>query len=256
MTVLIPRLCEGGAERQLLLLARCLDKERFAISICTLADGGELINLNYCFFENNAAIVAFGIGGAACEDYYGDGYIIGGTDIFANRGGEDNWYAAFSTLGLAHGQDYDIYYTNGPTSGVGNGLGGRAGSHLPLVPYTEILYTAGDLGVYTLSPGEGEPYGYDYDAGDDIGVLTDWLGLGDRHLFVTGDNLVSDLVENAGQAGFDGLALVLRGLLVVLVANLNILTLCSRHFQIFHRAVELLIHTARQGVARAKGLGR
>ncbi len=41
---LIPRLCEGGAERQLSLLARNLDRGRFCTCVGTLADGGELEN--------------------------------------------------------------------------------------------------------------------------------------------------------------------------------------------------------------------
>ncbi len=45
---------------------------------------------------------------------------------FANRGGENEWYCALGNLGYREQIDYDVYYTNGPSSGVGNGLGGRA----------------------------------------------------------------------------------------------------------------------------------
>ena len=33
---------------------------------------------------------------------------------------------ALANLGFQEGRDYDLFYTNGPSSGVGNGLGGRA----------------------------------------------------------------------------------------------------------------------------------
>ncbi|RKZ11022.1 hypothetical protein DRQ50_14040, partial [bacterium] len=49
---------------------------------------------------------------------------------FANRGGENEWYYALKAAGLIEGVDYDIYYTNAPDAGEGNGLGGRATSAL------------------------------------------------------------------------------------------------------------------------------
>ena len=114
---------------------------------------------------------------------------------FANRGAEDEWYTALSNLGFDHNWDYDIYYTNGPSSGVGNGLGGRT-SGLALDGYDVMVYSAGDLGTNTLSHGDFED-----DPGDDISALNTWLGSGGRGLFLTGDNVASDLVRNAGAAG-------------------------------------------------------
>ncbi|MCB1182849.1 hypothetical protein KDM41_05405 [bacterium] len=116
---------------------------------------------------------------------------------FANRGGEDEWTTALRFAGFNAGEEYDIYYTNGPSSGVGNGLGGRT-SGPSLDGYRAILYTSGNLGTTTLSNGD-----FLRDAGDDIGTLMSWLDAGERQLFLTGDNLVSDLVYNAGA---DGLA--------------------------------------------------
>jgi hypothetical protein len=114
---------------------------------------------------------------------------------FANRGGEQEWYAALNNLGFASGSDYDIYYTNAPSSGVGNGLGGRA-NDLTLAGYNTMLYTAGNLGVNTLSNGD-----FNNDAGDDIGVMVSWLNAGGKNVFMTGDDLASDLGINAGAAG-------------------------------------------------------
>lgn len=104
-----------------------------------------------------------------------------------NRGGQDEWYGALDQLGLRAGIDYDIYDTSSPSSGVGNGLGGRA-TPATLADYDVILYTCGDLRTPTISNGD-----YLKDAGDDVGVLADWLAMGDKGMFATGDNLVNDL---------------------------------------------------------------
>ncbi len=114
---------------------------------------------------------------------------------FANRGGEDEWYGAFRSLGLQAGVDYDIYYTNGPSSGVGNGLGGRT-SGLALKNYHDLLYTAGNLGVNTIANGD-----FNNDAGDDIGAILTWLSDGHKDLLLTGDDVASDLAINAGVNG-------------------------------------------------------
>ncbi|RKX32155.1 MAG: hypothetical protein DRP71_12465 [Verrucomicrobia bacterium] len=112
---------------------------------------------------------------------------------FANRGGENEWYTALNNLGYLVNEDYDVYYVNGPSSGVGNGIGGRA-SHLMLTDYDIIIYTSGDLGVNTISNGD-----FNNDAGDDVGTLTNWLDIGGKDMFLTGDNLASDL-NQAGTA--------------------------------------------------------
>jgi hypothetical protein len=118
---------------------------------------------------------------------------------FANRGGENEWYTALNNIGLLVGEDYDVYYVNGPSSGVGNGIGGRANVDLlngdfEMDGYLDILYTCGSLSVNTIANGD-----FQNDAGDDVGVLTDWLDLGDKDIFLTGDGLASDLAQ-AGTA--------------------------------------------------------
>jgi len=112
---------------------------------------------------------------------------------FANRGGENEWYMALNNIGLLVGVDYDVYYVNGPSSGVGNGIGGRA-SHLMLQGYDDILYTCGNLGVNTIANGD-----FQNDAGDDVGTLINWLDMGGKDIFLTGDDLASDLSQ-AGTA--------------------------------------------------------
>jgi hypothetical protein len=106
---------------------------------------------------------------------------------FASRGGEDEWYTSLYNCGLQMGETYDVFHVNGPTSGVGNGIGGRA-NHLMLADYSVILYTSGDLGVNTIANGD-----FNLDPGDDVGTLINWLDIGDKKIFLTGDNLASDL---------------------------------------------------------------
>ncbi|MFH1843593.1 MAG: hypothetical protein ABIF77_10355, partial [bacterium] len=106
---------------------------------------------------------------------------------FANRGLEPEWMHAWWHIGYEERCDYDIYYTNGPSSGVGNGLGGRATS-TQLLGYDMIAYSAGDLDQFTISD-----VNYADDGGNDIGVLEGWFDTGGKNLFLTGNNLVSDL---------------------------------------------------------------
>ncbi len=113
---------------------------------------------------------------------------------FANRGGENEWYFALNSLGYNEHVDYDIYYTNGPSSGVGNGLGGRATSQT-IGGYNTLLYTAGDLGVNTLSNND-----YANDPSNDVGVVSNWFQQGGKKAFMTGDDLVFSLTNSGGAA--------------------------------------------------------
>ena len=63
--------------------------------------------------------------------------------------GRTNGTCALNNIGLLVEEDYDVYYTNGPSSGVGNGIGGRT-NDLVLAGYDDILYTSGNLGVNTI----------------------------------------------------------------------------------------------------------
>jgi hypothetical protein len=115
---------------------------------------------------------------------------------FANRGGENEWYAALNNLGYNAGSDYDIYYTMGPSSGVGNGLGGRA-TPQTIGGYNTLLYTSGDLGTLTLGNND-----YASDPSNDIGVLTNWFGQGGKKAFMTGDDLVASLTTTGAGLAF------------------------------------------------------
>jgi len=108
---------------------------------------------------------------------------------FGDRGGRDQWHNAFRNLGFVPGIGYDTYMTQGPSSGVGNGLGGRA-TAAQLQYYTELCYTVGDLDVFTMGY-----QAYDQDASDDIAQLTLWLSGGDKDMFLTGDGLIQDLAN-------------------------------------------------------------
>ena len=111
---------------------------------------------------------------------------------FANRGGENEWYTALNNIGLLSGEDYDIYYVNGPSSGTGNGIGGRA-NDLLLTGYNDIMYTSGNLNSYTVSNGD-----FTADAGNDVAALSGWLDQGGKDIFMTGDGLASDMALSQG----------------------------------------------------------
>jgi len=113
---------------------------------------------------------------------------------FANRGGENEWLWALNGCGLEHGVDYDIYFTNRPDGGEGNGLGGRATSAL-LDGYDILLYTCGDLPAYALGNGD-----YASDPSQDLQLLDNWFLRGGKKAFMTGDNLVMD-ISNKGAEG-------------------------------------------------------
>ena len=85
-------------------------------------------------------------------------------------------------LGLVEGLDYDTYTVQGPTSGVGNGIG-SAGAHGAnadqLAGYNTIVYFTGNLSTFTLSDGSDSGSN---DKGDDLGVLTAWHALPDLPL--------------------------------------------------------------------------
>ncbi len=110
---------------------------------------------------------------------------------FGNRGNENEWYYAFNNIGLLSGVDYDIYHFSGPSSGVCNGIGGRANALMldgdtSMPGYQVILYTAGDLGAYSIANGD-----YEGDPSQDVTTFKDWLDTGGKDLFVTGDNVAS-----------------------------------------------------------------
>src|SRR5690606_12697005 len=92
------------------------------------------------------------------------------------------------------GVDFDVFHVLGPSSGIGNGIGGRATS-TQLSGYETMLYTCGNLGNVTLSNGD-----YQLDGGNDIGCVTGWLEQGGKNMFATGDDLAYD-VRRSGAAG-------------------------------------------------------
>jgi len=116
---------------------------------------------------------------------------------FANRDPGNTWYKALQNIDdeipLVMDGIYDIYYVNAPSSGAGNGIGGRADAQT-LANYWDILYTCGNLGWNTIANGD-----FQNDAGDDVGTLTDWLDLGGKDIFLTGDDLASDLAQSGDQ---------------------------------------------------------
>ena len=114
---------------------------------------------------------------------------------FGRRGGENEWITAFNQLGYGEGVDYDTYTTQGPTSGVGNGLGstGVHGANADqLAGYNHMFYFAGNLSTTLLS--NGDP---DIDKGNDIDVMEQWHALaGVRNVAYFGDYIASALIAD------------------------------------------------------------
>ncbi|MHB8080127.1 MAG: FlgD immunoglobulin-like domain containing protein [Candidatus Krumholzibacteriia bacterium] len=104
---------------------------------------------------------------------------------------QDEWFGALDNLGYRRGVDYDVYGTNGPTSGVGNGLGGRT-NHLKMSGYSTLLYTCGNLSDFTFGFGS-----FNGDPSNDVAVVDAWLSLGGRSMFATGDKLISSLLYSS-----------------------------------------------------------
>ncbi|MFO7655279.1 MAG: hypothetical protein R6X25_15880 [Candidatus Krumholzibacteriia bacterium] len=103
-------------------------------------------------------------------------------------GSRDRWFRALAGAGFDLDR-YDVFVTTGAASRAGNGLGSAATPAL-LDGYDTIVYAGGRLET-PLSTGL-------YDASLDVQLLSGWLDTGDRHLLVTGDNVVSGLVDIAG----------------------------------------------------------
>jgi len=105
------------------------------------------------------------------------------------------WMQSWRAIGYEERDQFDIYVTNEPSAGVGNGLGGRATS-IQLSGYEMIAYSSGDQIEYTIT-GANTPR----DVGDDFSTLLGWLDSGDRCLFLTGNNLACDLYASGDPAG-------------------------------------------------------
>jgi len=90
-----------------------------------------------------------------------------------HRGGENELLQAFNQNGLTERGSFDLYCTQGPTSGVSNGLGGIHGANsAQLSGYSCLFYEAGDLASFLISDGSGAS---NNDKGNDVGALTGWF---------------------------------------------------------------------------------
>ncbi|MFO7653508.1 MAG: FlgD immunoglobulin-like domain containing protein [Candidatus Krumholzibacteriia bacterium] len=99
------------------------------------------------------------------------------------------WSIALRNLGLREGVDFDLYYTNGAGSGLGNGIDRATAAQL--AGYRSIIYTCGHATRYTLATLEAG------ETGDDVTLLSDWLAFGERKLVMFGDNVASELAASS-----------------------------------------------------------
>ncbi|MFH2052215.1 MAG: FlgD immunoglobulin-like domain containing protein, partial [bacterium] len=91
----------------------------------------------------------------------------------------------------------DVYRTQGASSGVGNGLGGRA-SAAQLDNYEIILYDSGSYSNHTLGYGD-----FGDDPSRDVKVLDQWLAGGGHNLLLSGNGLMGDLMTHADGIAFN-----------------------------------------------------
>ena len=117
------------------------------------------------------------------------------TLLWLDGNDDEVWAETLAELYVAEGMDVDLFTTRSPISAVGNGLGSRA-SATQLDGYSGLMYTAGDLGSFTITTSA-----LDIDSSDDLGLITEWLEGGERTLLISGDNVVSDLIINGSDAG-------------------------------------------------------
>jgi len=118
-----------------------------------------------------------------------------------DRGGENEWEGSLNALGFQRGVDYDIYYTNSPSSGTGNGLGSTCTAAI-LGNYRDVLYTAGGLNEVTLNgakfdDGDDEFSG---DGSNDIALLASYIDAG-GNFFGTGDGFIGGTVGEGDGSG-------------------------------------------------------
>jgi len=130
---------------------------------------------------------------------------------FGRRGGENDFVSAFNQLGLLEGRDWDSYTTQGPSSGVSNGIGsagvnnslgdrrGHGATADQLAGYSTIVYLSGDLGTFLMSDGSNEGQN---DKSPDLLVMTSWKNLaGQRNTVYFGDQLGSGLLNDSPTEG-------------------------------------------------------
>jgi len=130
---------------------------------------------------------------------------------FGRRGGENDFVSAFSQLGLLEGRDWDSYTTQGPSSGVSNGIGsagvnnslgdrrGHGATADQLAGYSTIVYLSGNLNTQLISDGSNTGQN---DKSPDLLVMTSWKNLtGQRNTVYFGDFIGSALLNDSPSEG-------------------------------------------------------
>ena len=119
---------------------------------------------------------------------------------FGRRGGENDFLTSMQQLGYAEGIDFDTYTTQGPSSGVSNGIG-SAGAHGAeagqLAGYHHMLYFLGNLSAFSLSNGSNT---FSNDKGNDIDVLEQWHAIpGVRNVAYFGNSIATSLANGSAE---------------------------------------------------------
>jgi hypothetical protein len=117
---------------------------------------------------------------------------------FGRRGEENDWVTALLNLGYGEHVDYDSYTTQGPTSGISNGLG-SAGVHGAnadqLAGYNHMIYLAGNLTTFLMSDGTNVG---NNDKANDIDVMEQWHALaGVRNAAYFADGIATGMAQDS-----------------------------------------------------------
>ena len=125
-------------------------------------------------------------GALFCDDFHSRGTWDGWV--------QDYWDPAFAAVCPTENDIPDRYDTNGPSSGVSNGVGAYTSvgdaSAIFCTAYEKVIFDSGNLNSYTLSEGTGNS-----DKSNDAQLLVDWMNVSEHKvgLLVMGDMIATDL---------------------------------------------------------------
>ncbi len=125
-----------------------------------------------------------------CDDFHNRGSFIGQVQQYF-----DPTFEAVTATGEPLPDRYD---TNGPSSGVGNGIGAyvsaRDASSIFCYAYEKVIHDSGDLNSVTITEGTESS-----DKSNDAQLLVDWMLISEHRvgLLVMGDQVAYDLSHSA-----------------------------------------------------------
>jgi len=130
-----------------------------------------------------------------CDDFHNRGTFIGTVNQYF-----DPAFAAVTATGEPMPDRYD---TNGPSSGVSNGIGAYVSaadaSSIFSIAYEKVIHDSGDLNSVTITEG------LDSDKSNDAQLLVDWMKVSEHKvgLLVMGDQVAFDLSQSSSAVALE-----------------------------------------------------